>query len=57
MIETERFIIRPLVDADAMGIFELDSNPKVHNYLGNKPIKTKLEAENIILSLQNQYRN
>jgi len=56
MIETERFMIRPLVEADVMGIFELDSNPKVHNYLGNKPIKTKAEADNIILSIQNQYQ-
>jgi len=45
MIEAEHFIIRPLVEADAMGIFGLDSNPKAHNYLGNKPIKTKFEAE------------
>ncbi len=57
MIETERFFIRPLIAEDAAGIFELDSNPKVHTYLGNNPIKTLAEAENVILSIQKQYED
>ena len=39
-IETERLILRDLRDCDLNGMFELDSNPEVHKYLGNKPIKT-----------------
>ena len=57
MIETERYLIRPLVTDDAAGIFELDSNPKVHAYLGNNPIKTLAEAENTIQFIQQQYKD
>lgn len=57
MIETERFLIRPLLAEDAAGIFELDSNPKVHAYLGNNPIKTFTEAENVIRFIQKQYED
>lgn len=54
-IETERFLIRPLIAEDVTGIFELDSNPKVHTYLGNNPIKTLAEAEKVIKLIQKQY--
>ncbi|MFN0257170.1 GNAT family N-acetyltransferase [Pedobacter ureilyticus] len=57
LIETERFLIRPLVAEDAAGIFELDSNPHVHTYLGKKPIKTLAEAENVIRLIQKQYED
>lgn len=57
IIETERFLIRPLVAEDAAGIFELDSNPNVHTYLGKNPIKTLEEAENAILFIQQQYKD
>ena len=56
-IETERFLIRPLIAEDATGIFELDSNPKVHTYLGNDPIKTLAEAEKVIKLIQKQYKD
>lgn len=56
-IETKRFYIRPLVMDDVHGIFELDSNPNVHTYLGNNPIKTLEEAENVIRYIQNQYKD
>ncbi len=52
---TERFILRPLDKGDVDGIFELDSSPHVHRYLGNNPIKNKEEAERIIEFIQNQY--
>lgn len=57
LIETERFLIRPLIAEDAAGIFELDSNPQVHTYLGNNPIKTLAEAENVIRLIQKQYED
>lgn len=55
VIETERCLIRPLIAEDAAGIFELDSNPNVHRYLGNAPIKTLTAAENVIKFIRQQY--
>ena len=57
LITTNRFIIRPLAAADSSGIFELDSNPKVHTFLGKNPIKTLAEAENVIQLIQQQYKD
>ncbi|WP_199118985.1 GNAT family N-acetyltransferase [Pedobacter sp. ASV28] len=57
MIETDRFLIRPLIAEDATGIFELDSNPKVHVHLGKKPIQTLEEAENTVKFIQKQYED
>jgi len=54
-IETERLIIRDLEEFDAKGIFDLDSDAEVHEYLGRKPIKTINEAEEIINYIRNQY--
>ena len=54
-IETARYILRPMIATDAAGIFELDSNPNVHLYLGNQPIKTMAEAEATVKYVQNQY--
>lgn len=56
LIETDRFFIRPLVAEDANGIFELDSNPKAHTYLGKNPIKILAEAENVVRFIQKQYK-
>ena len=39
-LETDRLILRPITLKDEHHFFVLDSNPKVHLYLGNKPIKT-----------------
>ncbi len=55
LIETERCLIRPLAITDATGIFELDSNPNVHAFLGKNPIKNMEEAENAIKFIQKQY--
>ena len=55
-IETERLIIREIRESDIDGMFELDSNAEVHKYLGNHPIKTKKEAENVIQFIKDQYK-
>lgn len=55
-IETERLILRPVLDTDVDGMFELDSNPEVHKYLGNKPITTKSQAKEAINYLLKQYK-
>jgi len=55
-LETERLILRDVIETDIDGMFELDTDPLVHKYLGNKPIKTKEKAYEIIQSIHNQYK-
>ncbi|WOD45246.1 GNAT family N-acetyltransferase [Hwangdonia lutea] len=55
-IETERLILRELRPTDLNGMFELDANPEVHKYLGNKPVKTIEESQKILDSVFNQYK-
>lgn len=55
-IETERLILRELRITDLDGMFELDSDPEVHKYLGNKPVKTKNESQKILDSVLQQYQ-
>lgn len=54
-IETNRLILRELLLTDDVGLFELDTNPQVHQYLGNNPIKTMHEARTIIAMVMQQY--
>lgn len=54
-LETERLILRDLLESDAEGIFTLDSDPIVHQYLGNNPIKTMKQAEDSINFIKQQY--
>lgn len=55
-LETERLILRELRESDIDGIFELDSNEKVHEYLGKNPIKTKEQALTNIQFIRTQYK-
>lgn len=55
-IETERLILRELRITDLDHMFELDSDPEVHKYLGNNPVKTKDESRKILESVINQYK-
>lgn len=55
-IETERLILRDLYNEDAQGIYDLDSDPEVHNFLGKKPIKSLDEAVEIIEFINLQYQ-
>ena len=54
-IETERLILRELLATDDEGMFELDSNPEVHKYLGNKPVTKIEECRETIQVVQKQY--
>lgn len=56
-IETERLLLRELLLSDVDGMFELDSNPKVHLFLGNKPVKDIDESLSQIKNIQQQYEN
>ena len=54
-VETPRLILRELLASDAEGMFELDSDPLVHKYLGNKPIEHIDESRKIIDFIREQY--
>ncbi len=53
--ETERLILREIVPADESAMFELDSDPEVHRYLGNKTVKGIDESRAMIQSIRQQY--
>lgn len=54
-IETENLILRDLLPEDLDGMFELDSNPDVHRYLGQLPISTINQAFKNIDFIRQQY--
>jgi RimJ/RimL family protein N-acetyltransferase len=53
--ETKRLVLREILPSDAAGLFELDSDPEVHRYLGNKPVKDKAKIIEIIEFIRQQY--
>ncbi|MGN6803652.1 MAG: GNAT family N-acetyltransferase [Ginsengibacter sp.] len=53
--ETERFILREILPTDVEGFFEMDSDPEVHRYLGNKPVKSRAQVVEIIEFIRQQY--
>jgi len=55
--ETPRLILRELVPSDDEGMFALDSDPLVHQYLGNNPIHTIEQARNVIAMVRQQYED
>jgi RimJ/RimL family protein N-acetyltransferase len=54
-VETERLILREILPTDIDGMFELDSDPKVHRYLGNKPVTDKDQIVKVINFIRQQY--
>lgn len=55
-LETERLILRHMKPTDLDGMFELDSDPLVHKYLGNKPINSIEKAKSYISSNIEQHQ-
>lgn len=55
-IETERLILREFEYSDKNDLFEMDSDPKVHLYIENNPVKTIDEITKIIEILKKQYQ-
>ncbi len=53
--ETERTILREILPTDIDGFFELDSDPEVHRYLGNKPVADKKQIIDAIKFIRQQY--
>lgn len=54
-IETERLILREITFSDKEGLFELDTDPEVHKYLGHHPLVTMEQVEEMIASIRQQY--
>lgn len=56
-IETERLILRELLHSDDKDMFKLDSNPAVHKYLGENPVKKIEQVQEVITMVRNQYQS
>jgi RimJ/RimL family protein N-acetyltransferase len=54
-VETERLFLREIVSSDERGLYELDSDPEVHRYLGNKPVKSVEQIREVIKFIRQQY--
>ena len=56
-LETERLFLRPFHANDAQDFFEMDSNPKVHIYLGNNPATSIEQSKSKIEGVLQQYKD
>ncbi len=56
-IETERLLLRELLLSDVDVMFELDSNPNVHLFVGNNPVKNIEQSVEYIHFVQKQYKD
>ena len=54
-LETDRLILREILSMDVEGLFELISNPKIHTYLGNKPVENIGQTIEIIKAKRQRY--
>ena len=57
MLTSERFLLRPFELSDANDLFELDSDPLVHQFLGNKLQTEVQQAKDVIEKVQKQYKD
>lgn len=54
-VESARLLYRELVPSDDVYLFELDSNPEVHRYLGNNPVTSIEQVRDAIANIRGQY--
>lgn len=57
IIETERLYLREIIPEDVHRMFEMDSDPEVHRFLGRRPVKTLAESAAHIENIRQQYRD
>ena len=55
-LQSSRLIYRELLQSDDEAMFELDSNPNVHLYLGNNPVTNIEQSRCYIKQVRVQYR-
>ncbi|TNE54711.1 MAG: N-acetyltransferase [Bacteroidetes bacterium] len=56
-LETDRFYLRKFLEEDATDLFELDSDPEVHRFLGNNPVTSIEQCQKVIQMVQKQYED
>lgn len=56
LAETERLILREVEYTDETDLFEMDSDPKVHLFIENSPVKSVVEITEVIAMLKKQYK-
>jgi [ribosomal protein S5]-alanine N-acetyltransferase len=56
-LQTPRLMLRELLPSDDINIFELDSDPEVHTYVGNNPITKIEQAREVITFIRQQYED
>ncbi|MBF0574560.1 GNAT family N-acetyltransferase [Dysgonomonas sp. GY617] len=56
ILETERLYLREIDSQDVDDLFEMDSDPEVHKYIENKPVKFKEQIVEVIEMLRAQYK-
>ena len=54
-IETERLILREIMPIDEDAMWEMDSDPMVHQYLGNKPVTHIDQIREAMQYIRQQY--
>lgn len=55
IIETERLEIREILTSDIDGMFDLDADHEVHEYLGKQPVQNKEQSREVIAFIRQQY--
>jgi ribosomal-protein-alanine N-acetyltransferase len=55
--ETDRLLLREILEEDEQALFELDSDPEVHRYLGNQPVKSIEQIRLVIAFIRQQYED
>lgn len=56
IVETERLFLREVDSVDIDDLFEMDSDPEVHKYIENSPVKSKEQIVEVIRMLREQYK-
>ena len=56
-LETERLILREMLPTDDEALFEMDSNPEVHKYLGENPVTDIEHVRGYIANIRKQYND
>ena len=56
IVETDRLILREMEFSDENDMFELESDPEVHLYIENNPVKSIETIKEIISHLKKQYQ-
>lgn len=55
IIETERLYLREILPEDVAGMFEMDSDPEVHRFLGRSPVRNLAASAAHIENIRQQY--